>query len=90
MGMLMKLLTAPVLAAPLGVCWLGRKLAEAADAEALDEDRLRGELAELQVRLDLGEMGEDEYEARESDLLARISDIREIKAERAEHKNREE
>lgn len=90
MGILMNLLTAPLLAGPLGVHWLGQKLAEAADAELLDEDRLRGELAELQTRLDLGEMGDDEYEARESDLLARISDIREIKAERARQENKEE
>lgn len=90
MGILMKLLTAPVLSAPLGVYWLGQKLAEAADAELLDEDRLRGELEELQVRLDLGELSDDEYEARESNLLARISTIREIKAERAGQENRED
>jgi hypothetical protein len=53
------------------------KIAAAADAEARDETPLREQLLEAQMRLELGEISEEEFAAVESDVLARIREIRE-------------
>ena len=47
------------------------KVATAVDAELNDEGRLREELLALQMRYELGEVGDEEYAATERDLLAR-------------------
>jgi len=53
------------------------KIAAAVDAELNDDSRLREELLAAQMRLELGEIGEAEFRALESDLLARLREIRE-------------
>jgi len=73
------LIAAPVLGPIQLIHWLGQKLIEAAESEMYDEGRLRGELLELQVRLDMGEVTEDEYNEREESLLTLLSAIREAK-----------
>ncbi|MCL4459068.1 MAG: gas vesicle protein GvpG [Chloroflexi bacterium] len=82
MSFIFDLLTAPVLGPIKGVYWLAEKVAEAADNELLDEDRVRAELLELQVRLELGEIAEEEYDEQERILMDRLKAIREVKAER--------
>jgi hypothetical protein len=55
---------------------LGR-IAAAVDAE-MDDDRVwREELLAAQMRLELGEIEQDEFDRLESDLLARLREIRE-------------
>lgn len=83
MGFILDLLTAPVLGPVRGVKWLAEKIAEAAEAELLDEDRVRGELLELQMRLEMGEITEEEHNRHERTLLERLNAIREAKAERS-------
>jgi hypothetical protein len=83
MGFILDLLTAPVLGPVRGVKWLAEKIAEAAEAELLDEDRVRGELLELQMRLEIGEITEEEHAGQERVLLERLNAIREAKAERS-------
>ena len=82
MGLIFDLLTAPVLGPIRGVKWLGEKITEAAEGELLDEDRVRGELLELQMRLELDEITEEEYDRQERVLVERLNAIREAKAER--------
>jgi hypothetical protein len=82
MGFVFDLLTAPVLGAPRGVHWLAKKIAEAAEGERLDEGRVRNELLELQMHLDIGEISEDEYDEQEKVLVEQLNAIREAKAER--------
>ena len=82
MGFVFDLLTSPVLGPIRGVHWLATKVAEAAESELLDEDRVRGELLELQIRLEMGEISEEEYDKQERMLVERLSAIREAKAER--------
>lgn len=67
-----------------GIKWLAEKIAEAAEEELLDEDRVRGELLELQMRLEIGEITEEEYAQQEGALLERLNAIREAKAERGQ------
>jgi hypothetical protein len=55
------------------------KVAAAVDAEMQDDTVLREQLLEAQMRLELGEISDDEFAGLERDFLARI---REIKGER--------
>ena len=82
MGFVFDLLTSPVLGPIRGVHWLAAKVTEAAEGELLDEDRVRGELLELQMRLEMGEITEEEYDEQERVLVERLNTIREAKAER--------
>ncbi|MDO8674088.1 MAG: gas vesicle protein GvpG [Dehalococcoidia bacterium] len=78
---LLGLLTLPVLGGPKLVAWLAKTLTEEAERELLDEDLVRGQLLELQTRLDMDEIAEEEYDQQESFLLERLSAIREAKAQ---------
>jgi len=72
-------LTVPVLGPIQMVRWLGQKLIETAESEMYDEDRVQGELVELQARYDMDEITEDEYSGSEDVLLERLNAIREAK-----------
>ena len=60
-----------------GIKFVLGKIAAAVDAEVNDDSRLREELLAAQMRLELGEIGEEEFRALEADLLARLREIRE-------------
>ncbi len=81
MAILGRLLTLPVMGPINGVLWLARTIAEQADAERWNEDKVAGALTELEIDLDLGKINVDEYEAREAELLERLKEIREAKNE---------
>jgi hypothetical protein len=52
------------------------KVVAAAEAEMNDDSALRDQLLEAQMRLELGEISEEEFAATEADLLAAIRDIK--------------
>ncbi|MFI5016038.1 MAG: gas vesicle protein GvpG [Hyphomicrobiales bacterium] len=79
MSILRNVLAAPVLGPIQGLLWLARTIEEQANAEFYDEDKIRGELIELELALDLKQMDLAEYEAREEVLLQRLREIREAK-----------
>ena len=54
------------------------KIVAAAEAEMQDDGALREQLLEAQMRLELGEISEEEFAELERDVLARI---RELKAD---------
>jgi hypothetical protein len=60
------------------------KLAAAVDSELNDDANLQRQLLEAQMRLELGEIGEDEFRRLERDLLARIREIQERRRREAE------
>ncbi|MBI5025122.1 MAG: gas vesicle protein GvpG [Nitrospirae bacterium] len=71
-----------ILLAPLkGVIWLGKKINEVAEKEVSDEGRIKEKLMELQLRFEMDEINEEEYEKQEEELLARLSAIRKAKEE---------
>lgn len=80
MGFLTKLLTLPVMGPIKGVTWIAEKVAEQAEKELYDEGKVRGQLMELELRYDLGEISEEEYLAAEETLLERLRVIRERQA----------
>lgn len=77
--MLFDVLTLPILGVPRMICWIGERLIEAAEQEELDEGKLQGQLLELQMSYELGEIDADAYEAQETAILERLSIIRQIK-----------
>lgn len=80
MGILTNLLMLPVSGPLRGAVWIAQKLAEQAEHELYDEGAIRGQLQELEMRFDIGEMSEEEYIAAEESLLARMREIREYRA----------
>ena len=53
------------------------KLAAAVDTELNDDEPLREQLLAAQMRLELGEMSQQEFEALEADILVRLRELRE-------------
>lgn len=82
MGFLTNLLTFPVTGPIKGVIWIAEKVNEQVEKELYDEDRVRGQLMELELRFDLGEISEEEYLEAEEVLLERLRVIRERQASR--------
>jgi hypothetical protein len=52
------------------------KVAAAADAELHDDTALREQLLEARMRLELGELSDDEFAGIERDILARIRELK--------------
>lgn len=52
------------------------KVVAAAEAEMQDDTALREQLLEAQMRLELGEISDDEFAVIERDMLARIREIK--------------
>jgi hypothetical protein len=52
------------------------KIVAAAEAEAADDSSLREQLLEAQMRLELGELTDDEFAEIERDVLARMREIK--------------
>ncbi|MBU1615035.1 gas vesicle protein GvpG, partial [bacterium] len=61
--------------------WLGQKINEVAEKEVSDEGVIKERLMELQLRFELDEIGEEEYDRQEEELLARLDAIRKAKEE---------
>lgn len=62
-----------ILLSPLkGVMWLGRKINDVAEQELNDVGRVKERLMELQMQLELGEITEQEYAEKETELLDKL------------------
>jgi hypothetical protein len=59
-----------------GIKFVLDKVAAAVDEEMNDEGTLREELLAAQMRVELGEMDEEEFAGLERDILARLREIR--------------
>ncbi|MEI5010976.1 gas vesicle protein GvpG [Streptomyces sp. NPDC087659] len=71
MGLLGELLLLP--AAPVrGTFWVLRQVADEAERRYYDPSTIRRELAELERRLEGGEISEEEFDRREDELLDRL------------------
>jgi len=69
-----------ILLAPLkGVVWLGEKLNEMAEKELSDDGRIKEELMALQLKFELDEITEHEYNEKEKELLDRLDAITKLK-----------
>ncbi|HET7696480.1 MAG TPA: gas vesicle protein GvpG [Vicinamibacterales bacterium] len=60
-----------------GVRFVLDKLAAAVESELNDDGVLRERLLDAQMRLELGELSQDEFDELETEILARIREIKE-------------
>src|SRR5438067_10680297 len=59
-----------------GIRFVLDKVAAAVDAELNDDAVLRERLLDAQMRVELGEMSQEEFDELEADILARIREIK--------------
>jgi len=59
-----------------GLRFVFDKIAAAVDTELNDDTSLREQLLAAQMRLELGEMSQGEFDQLEADILARLREIR--------------
>jgi hypothetical protein len=78
------LLTFPISVPVEFSLWTARKLAERTEEVFYDEGPVRSALMELEMKLDMGEIDEETFEAEEALILARLKEIREYKAANAQ------
>ena len=78
-SLLRGVLTMPVLGVRRLVHWRAEEIAEEVERQELDEVGLQGQLLELQMRQELGEMDDEQYMTQEKALLDRLSLIRKVK-----------
>jgi hypothetical protein len=76
MGLLTKILFFPVAGPVAGIQWTLRKVAQVVDEELTDDGPIKQELMELQMQLELGDIDDEEYRAREAQLMKRLRDVR--------------
>lgn len=77
MGLLKHLLFWPV-TGPLFLTEFSMKKVEGVVREELTDDtRIKGELMELQLKLELGDIDDDQYVAMEAELMLQLREIRE-------------
>jgi hypothetical protein len=74
MGLITGLITLP-LAPVRGVAWIGEQIAEEADRQLDPAARIRRELGRLQVEHELGDLGSEEFERREDELLEQLEEV---------------
>ncbi len=60
-----------------GIRFVLDKVAAAVETEMNDDSALREQLLAAQMRVELGEMSQDEFDAFEADILLRLREIRE-------------
>ena len=81
---LLDILTFPFLGPIKGVVWVADKLSEQAENEIFNADAVSGQLMELELRFDLGEITEQEFLEAEESLLERLKFIREYYSQEEE------
>lgn len=77
------LLMLPFRAPVAGVRWVLAQIQTMADKELLNDQVWKERLIELQIRLELGEITEEDYKAEESIVFERLREIRTARMERA-------
>ena len=76
MGLISNILLFPVTGPVAGIKWTLGKVAQVVDEELTDDTPIKQELMELQMKLELGDITDDEYVQREADIMARLRDVR--------------
>jgi hypothetical protein len=76
-GLLAKLVFFPVAGPVAGIRWTLGQVQRVAEQELTDDTRIKNDLMELQLRLELGEIDEVEYAKAEAVLMQQLRDVRE-------------
>jgi len=71
-----------ILLSPLKLlAWLGEKINDVVEKELSDEGLITEKLMQLQLRFEMDEISDEEYNRQEKELLARLESIRKAKEE---------
>jgi Gas vesicle protein G len=76
MGLLSKLLFFPVAGPVAGIKWSLGKVQSVVEEELTDDSPIKQDLMELQMQLELGDIDDAEYVAREAVLMTRLREVR--------------
>jgi Gas vesicle protein G len=76
MSLVTTLLLFPITGPIAGIRWTLEKVQRMVEEELVDDSRIKEELMELQVRLELGDIDEDEYVRREAGLMEQLREVR--------------
>lgn len=72
MMLIFNLLKAPI----KGLMFIGEKISEIVDKEQTDEGAIKERLMELQMKFEMDEIDEEEYDRQEEELLKLLEEIR--------------
>jgi hypothetical protein len=75
-GILSKLLFFPIAGPVAGIRWSLEKVQTVVETELTDDTAIKQELMELQMLLELGDIDDAEYIARESRLMEQLREVR--------------
>ena len=64
------------------ITWIARTLYDQAEGEITNEPAIHEQLLNLQTRLELGEISEEEYIGQENALMRRLNEIHKYKESR--------
>lgn len=76
MGLLSNLLFFPVTGPVFSVRWTLGNLQRIVEEELTDDAPVKQELLELQLQHELGDVDDEQYVAREAELMARLREVR--------------
>ena len=76
MSLLSKLLFFPVTGPVAGIRWSLKQVMQVAEEELTDDAPVKQDLMELQMKLELGDITDDEYVEQEAVLMARLREVR--------------
>lgn len=72
MSLLLNILGAPIIGPAKFVKFISEKIDEVVQQELGDEDKLKGQLIEWQIKLELGGITQAEYDKKENEIMKRI------------------
>ncbi|KHG40384.1 MULTISPECIES: gas vesicle protein GvpG [Nostocales] len=75
--MLTKLLLLPIMGPLNGVVWIAEQIQERTNTEFDAQENLHKQLLSLQLSFDIGEIGEEEFEIQEEEILLKIQALEE-------------
>lgn len=70
--MLGKILLLPVMGPISGLMWIGEQIQERTNTEYDAQENLHKQLLSLQLKFDMGELSEEEFDVQEEELLLKI------------------
>jgi hypothetical protein len=73
-----------------GFNWIMKQIQTMANEELMNDQPWKERLIELQMRLELGEVTEEEYTAEEAVIFRRLREIRQMREEMAAQMRRDE
>jgi len=75
LGILFDLLTFPVMGPIKAITFISKQIQKQVDEEAFSPKMVEHELLELQMRHEIGEIGEEEFQKEETKLLDRLDEL---------------